>query len=80
MPVARLLVERGMGRTPSQDWGEFDFLALPSPGDRIAASFDNALHHLTVISVHHKPVPIADQRPDKLSPQADVVAKWTSSE
>jgi hypothetical protein len=77
MPVAKLLVERGVGRAPSQDWGNHEFLALPSPGDRIAASFDGGLHHLTVISVHHKPVPAGSTG---TSAQADVVAKWTSSE
>lgn len=80
MPVARLLVERGVGRAPSQDWGAFEFLALPSPGDRIAVPFDDALHHLTVISVHHRPVPVGEQGPDGPEAQADVVAKWTSSE
>lgn len=80
MPVAKLLVERGFGRAPSQDWGAFEFLALPSPGDRIAVPFDNALHHLTVISVHHRPVPVGAQQPGDMNAQADVVAKWTSSE
>lgn len=80
MPVAKLLVERGVGRAPSQDWGELEFLALPSPGDRIAVPFDGALHHLTVISVHHRPVPVGEQGSDGVDAQADVVAKWTSSE
>lgn len=80
MPVARLLVERGVGRAPSQDWGTFEFLALPSPGDRIAVPFDDALHHLTVINVHHRPVAVGAQRLGDMGAQADVVAKWTSSE
>lgn len=77
MTTARLLVERGLGRGPSQNWGMFEFLALPSPGDRIAALFDGQLHHLTVISVHHRPV-IDGASSDM--PEADVVTKWTSAE
>ena len=78
MPVARLLVERGVGRAPGQDWGQFEFLALPSPGDRVAVQFQDALHHLTVISVHHRPIPIGKEAGS--TPSADVVAKWTSQE
>lgn len=77
MTAAKLLVERGFGRGPSQDWGMFEFLTLPSPGDRIAAPFDGQLHHLTVISVHHRPVAAGASSG---VPEADVVTKWTSAE
>ncbi|MGV6876628.1 hypothetical protein ACUSIJ_28665 [Pseudochelatococcus sp. B33] len=76
---ARLLVERGSGRSPSQDWGEYAFVAAPSPGDRIAAQHDGTTHYLTVINVHHKPVAIpASSSP--AAPSAEVVAKWTGSD
>lgn len=78
---ARLLVERGPARNPSQDWGCHAFVALPSPGDRIAAEHEGSTHYLTVICVHHKPKPIArGEVTASLEPSADVVTKWTSSD
>jgi hypothetical protein len=75
MATARLLVERGSLRDQSEDWGEHDFLALPSPGDRIAVARGNEVHYLTVICVHHQIVPTGSGA----SPAAQVVAKWTGS-
>lgn len=75
MATARLLVERGSLRDQSEDWGEHDFLALPSPGDRLAVGRGNEVHYLTVICVHHKIVPAGGGA----SPAAQVVAKWTGS-
>lgn len=75
MVSARLLVERGTLRDQSQDWGEHHFLALPSPGDRVAVTRDGELQYLTVICVHHQPVPGGGAG----APGADVVAKWTGS-
>lgn len=79
MPVAKLLVERGTARAPSQDWGAYEFVSIPSPGDRVAAQYDGSTHYLTVISVHHKPVRLTDDS-EAPQPSADVVAKWTSSD
>lgn len=80
--TARLMVERGSVRDQSQDWGNYAFIALPSPGDRIAAEYDGAMHYLTVICVHHRPVVVRDDEEHKasVSPSAEVVAKWTSSD
>ena len=81
MAKARLLVERGPVRAPSQDWGHYEFVSLPSPGDRVAAYYDGASHYLTVICVHHKPVPATDPPNGvETNPTAEVVAKWTSSD
>lgn len=76
MATARLLVERGSLRDRSEDWGDQDFLALPSPGDRIAARHGDEVHYLTVICVHHQIVPAGAGE----SPSAQVVAKWTGSD
>lgn len=78
----KLLVERGNYDAPSQDWGDFEFLGLPSPGDRIAALYDGSTHYLTVLCVHHRPVAsAAEARSDELvSPKAEIVAKWTGKE
>lgn len=80
MFIAKLLVERGSIHDRSQDWGDYAFVSLPSPGDRIAADYNDNMHHMTVICVHHRPVRInADAgQPDEAA--AEVVARWTSSE
>jgi hypothetical protein len=75
MIEAHLLVERGTLRDQSEDWGAWQFLGLPSPGDRIAAQRGNETHYLTVICIHHAPAPIGS-----VEPTAQVVAKWTGSE
>lgn len=77
MASARLLVERGPVRAASEDWGEFLFVSLPSPGDRIAADYNGATHYLTVICVHHKPAMAGNSG---AAPSAAVVTKWTSSD
>ena len=74
MVRARLLVERGALKDHSEDWGEMDFLSLPSPADRIAARRGNEIHYLTVLCAHHQPVPAGEGEPS-----AQVVAKWTGS-
>jgi hypothetical protein len=74
---ARLLVERGAIRNSSEDWGEYAFVSLPSPGDRIAAKYEGTIHYLTVICVHHKAYLLNDDAP---APAAEVVTKWTSSD
>lgn len=79
MLAARLLVEKGSMREPSQDWGVCSFVSMPSPGDRIAVSYEGATQYLTVICIHHKPSRFAESDPGA-APSADVVAKWTSSE
>ena len=79
MLAARLLVEKGSMRDPSQDWGIYSFVSMPSPGDRIAVLYAGATQYLTVICIHHKPSRISEHDPGA-APSADVVAKWTSSD
>lgn len=76
--VASLLVQRGSVDAKTQDWGLHSFVASPSPGDRVAAEHDGIIHYLTVLSVHHKPVPYGDGSAQ--TPEADVVAIWTGSD
>ena len=75
MVVARLLVERGSFRDQSEDWGNYRFAAMPSPGDRVMVGRDGEPQYLTVICVHHEPVPDAGGG----EPGASVVAKWTGA-
>lgn len=76
MATARLLVERGSLRDQSEDRGEYDFAALPSPGDRITVTKGNKVEYLTVLAVHHRPVPVGSGG----APGAFVVARWTGEE
>ncbi len=76
MVIAELLVERGSYGDKSQRWGEFRFLGLPSPGDRVAVEYEGTIHYLTVLCVHHRPVAAEKAGSD---PFAHVVAKWTGS-
>lgn len=76
MLTVKVLVERGSFRDKSQDWGEYDFLALPSPGDRISITREGKVNYLTVLCVHHQPAPAAGGQ----APSAHVVAKWTGEE
>lgn len=81
--AGRLIVERGSIRDQSQDWGDYEFVSLPSPGDRIAAYYDGTTHYLTVICVHHRPIRLSDGEDRATAaklPSAEVVAKWTSSD
>ncbi len=73
MVQARLLVERGSLRDRSEEWGEHGFVALPSPGDRLAVPREGETNHLTVICVHHELVPPGASG----EASAFVVAKWT---
>jgi hypothetical protein len=74
MVSCQIMVVRGKASN-SEAWGEFDFLALPSPGDRIMIEKDGAENYATVLSVHHYPVPSGEQQ----TPIAEVVAKWTGA-
>ena len=74
MIVARLLVERA-ARGQSEDWGLYDFLALPSPADRVMVNREGTDNYLTVLCAHHEPT----VHGSSAAPTADVVAKWTGS-
>lgn len=78
MVSARLLVERGSLRDRSEDWGDYRFLAMPSPGDRLTVRREEKTNFLTVLCVHHQPVRgSGDEGPP---PSAHVVAKWTGAD
>lgn len=74
MIAARLLVDRGSAPDGSEDWGAYEFLALPSPADRIMVIRDGEENFLTVLCVHHNPTL---QGGGGARPTADVVTKWT---
>lgn len=71
---SKLIMVRGKASN-SEEWGEFDFLSLPSPGDRVVLNRDGAENYATVIAVHHYPT----IRASGDQPSAEIVAKWTGS-
>lgn len=74
MVVGKLIMVRGKPSN-SEEWGEFDFLSLPSSGDRIVMSREGAENYATVLAVHHYPT----VRGDCDTPSAEIVATWTGS-
>ena len=72
MNEAKLTVLRG---SVEEYWGEFEFLTMPSPADRIMVTRDGSENYATVISVHHYPV----AKDSGEVPSAEIVAKWTGS-
>jgi len=74
MIFSKIVMVRGK-KSVSEDWGEFEFLGFPSPGDRIMVKKDGTENYATVLAVHHYPCIFGSG--DK--PRAEVVAQWTGS-
>lgn len=73
MVSGRLVVMRSTG--DSEDRGEYAFVSLPSPGDRIMALRDEAESYATVLAIHHAPKPVGSGS----EPTMEVIAKWTGA-
>ncbi|GGD48278.1 hypothetical protein GRI62_08180 [Erythrobacter arachoides] len=74
MISGKVTLVRGKAAT-SEDWGSYDFLALPSPGDRLMVDGEGNAHYATVIAVHHTPRSSGSND----QPTIEIVAKWTGS-
>ncbi|WP_120716169.1 hypothetical protein [Tsuneonella amylolytica] len=74
MVSGRLVVMRSSSGA-SEDWGEFAFVALPSPGDRIMARRDGIENYATVLAIHHAPALAGSED----VPTIEVVARWTGA-
>lgn len=74
MICGKIVMVRGK-ESVSEDWGEYEFLGLPSPGDRIMVKKEGAENYATVLAVHH--YPCISGSGDK--PSAEIVAQWTGS-
>jgi hypothetical protein len=74
MISGNIVVVRGKA-AEAEEWGEFEFLALPSPGDRLMVERDGEENYATVLAVHHTPRPSGSNR----APTVEVVAKWTGA-
>jgi hypothetical protein len=74
MVSGRLVVMRS-STGASEDWGEYAFVALPSPGDRIKADRDGTANYATVLAIHHAPALVGSAE----TPTIEVVARWTGA-
>ena len=67
--MARIIVFPELG--VREDWGEFEFVALPSVEDRVSAVHDGALRHLSVLEIFHLP---RNPRAPNEQPEVRIVA------
>ncbi|WFL76746.1 hypothetical protein P7228_12165 [Altererythrobacter arenosus] len=74
MISGKLIVVRGTANQ-SEDWGEYEFLALPSPADRVMVQREGAENYATVLAVHHYPRQAGSSDDSTI----EIVAKWTGS-
>lgn len=72
MVVSKLIMVHGKSGN-SEEWGEFDFVSVPSPADRIVMRREGAENYATVLAVHHYPI----VRGSGDNPIAEIVATWT---
>ncbi len=49
--IARIIVFPKLGER--EDWGEYEFVALPTTGERLSATREGALHHLRILEIFH---------------------------
>ncbi len=74
MISGKIILVRGK-ESVSEDWGEFEFVSSPSPGDRIMVQRESIENYATVLAVHHYPKIAGSGE----TPSAEIVAKWTGS-
>ncbi|MFB0613823.1 hypothetical protein [Aurantiacibacter poecillastricola] len=74
MVSCQVSVVRGKG-SDSEDWGPYDFVSVPSHGDRVMVTREGTENYVTVLSVHHYPTAHGQGG----APVAEVVGKWTGS-
>jgi hypothetical protein len=57
MIVAQLIVDGAPDAADNRLWGQFSFVALPRPGERIEVAHDGFMERLRIESVQHRPAP-----------------------
>lgn len=82
MIVAQLIVDGAPDPEDNAPWGEFAFVALPRPGERIEVPHDGFIERLRIESVQHRPVP--HPLPDNQTllrneAQAVIFARWVKA-
>jgi hypothetical protein len=79
MIVAHIVVDGAPDAEDNKFWGQFSFVALPRPGERIEVAHDGFMERLLIESVQHRPMPHPlpeNQSQLRTEAQAFVYARW----
>ena len=79
MIIVQLLVDGAPDPADNALWGQYSFVALPRPGERIEVAHHGFMERLMIESVQHRPAP--HPLPEKetlrrIEAQALVFARW----
>lgn len=80
MIVAHIVVDGAPDPADNKLWGQYSFVALPRPGERIEVPYDGFMERLLIESIQHRPAPHPlPEGPTLLrtEAQAFVYARWT---
>lgn len=79
MIVAFIVVDGAPDPEDNKLWGQYSFVALPRPGERIEVPHDGFMERLRIESIQHRPAPHPlprDQTQLRTEAQAFVYARW----
>jgi hypothetical protein len=79
--VAYIVVDGAPDPGDNKLWGQYSFVALPRPGERIEVPYDGFMERLRIESIQHRPAPHPlpkDQTLLRTEAQAFVYARWDS--
>lgn len=77
--IVQLIVDGAPDPQDNRLWGQFSFVALPRPGERIEVAHDGFMERLLIESVQHRPAPHPppeSQTSRGIAAQALVFARW----
>lgn len=81
MIVAHIVVDGAPDPEDNKLWGQYSFVALPRPGERIEVPYDGFMERLRIESIQHRPAPHPlpeGQTQLRNEAQAFVYARWES--
>lgn len=79
MIVAHIVVNGAPDPEDNKIWGQYSFVALPRPGERIEVPYDGFMERLLIESIQHRPAPHplpADATLLRTEAQAFIFARW----
>ena len=79
MIVAFIVVDGAPDPEDNKLWGQYSFVALPRPGERIEVPHDGFMERLRIESIQHRPAPHPLPKGQTLlrtEAQAFVYARW----
>ena len=62
MIVAHIVVDGAPDPEDNKLWGQYSFVALPRPGERIEVPHDGFMERLRIESIQHRPAQIQPRR------------------